>query len=129
MARIALGLQENVSLGNLEARRDWGFAGDYVEAMWLMLQQETPNDYVIATGETHSVREFVDTAFAYAGLDADRHVVIDQAFMRPAEVDQLIGNPARARTELGWTPRTTFRELVEMMVDADLARLSTAERV
>jgi GDPmannose 4,6-dehydratase len=129
VARIKLGLGTELRLGNLDAERDWGFAGDYVEAMWLMLQQETPNDYVIATGETHSVREFVDTAFAYAGLDADRHVVIDQAFMRPAEVDQLIGNPARARTELGWTPRTTFRELVEMMVDADLARLSTAERV
>ena len=94
-----------------------------------MLQQQTPNDYVIATGETHSVRDFVEAAFTHAGLDADRHVVFDPAFMRPAEVDQLIGNPARARDELGWTPKTTFRELVEMMVDADIARLSTAARV
>ncbi len=96
VARIKLGLASELRLGNLDAERDWGFAGDYVEAMWLMLQQETPNDYVIATGETHSVRDFVEAAFAHAGLEADRYVVIDQAFMRPAEVDQLIGNPAKA---------------------------------
>jgi GDPmannose 4,6-dehydratase len=122
-------MMAQLPLGNLDAERDWGFAGDYVEAMWLMLQQQEPNDYVIATGETHSVREFVEAAFAHAGLEADRHVVIDQAFMRPAEVDQLIGDPTRARIELGWKPRTTFAELVEMMVDADLARLSATARV
>ena len=129
VARIKLGLATELRLGNLDAERDWGFAGDYVEAMWLMLQQEHPSDYVIATGETHSVRDFVEAAFAHAGLEVDRHVVFDPAFTRPAEVDQLIGNPARARAELGWAPKTTFRELVEMMVDADLARLSMAARV
>ena len=129
VARIKLGLATELRLGNLDAERDWGFAGDYVEAMWLMLQQQEPSDYVIATGETHSVRECVEVAFAHAGLDHDRHVVMDPAFLRPAEVDQLIGDPARARSELGWEPRTSFRELVEMMVDADIARLSTAARV
>src|SRR4051794_19815407 len=128
-ARIKLGLASELRLGNLDAHRDWGFAGDYVEAMWLMLQQPDPSDYVIATGETHSVRECVEVAFAHAGLDHERHVVIDPAFLRPAEVDQLIGDPSRARAELGWEPRTTFRELVEMMVDADLARLAATARV
>src|SRR6185436_7537376 len=129
VARIKLGLATELRLGNLDAERDWGFAGDYVEAMWLMLQQAEPNDYVIATGETHSVRECVEVAFAHAGLDHERHVVLDPAFLRPAEVDQLIGDPARARAELGWEPRTSFRELVEMMVDADIARLSATARV
>jgi GDPmannose 4,6-dehydratase len=129
VARIKLGLATELRLGNLDAERDWGFAGDYVEAMWLMLQQQDPSDYVIATGETHSVRECVELAFAHAGLDHERHVVIDPAFLRPAEVDQLIGDPSRAREELGWEPRTTFRELVEMMVDADIERLSATARV
>jgi GDPmannose 4,6-dehydratase len=129
VARIKLGLATELRLGNLDAERDWGFAGDYVEAMWLMLQQQEPADYVIATGETHSVRECVEVAFAHAGLEPDRHVVIDPAFLRPAEVDQLIGDPSRARTDLGWEPRTTFRDLVEMMVDADIARLSATARV
>jgi GDPmannose 4,6-dehydratase len=129
VARIKLGLASELRLGNLDAERDWGFAGDYVEAMWLMLQQPEPSDYVIATGETHSVRECVEVAFAHAGLDHERYVVTDPAFLRPAEVDQLIGDPSRARRELGWEPRTSFRELVEMMVDADIARLSTAAPV
>src|SRR3954463_12191642 len=129
VARIKLGLASELRLGNLDAERDWGFAGDYVEAMWLMLQQPEPSDYVIATGEPHSVRECVEVAFAHAGLDHERHVVIDPAFLRPAEVDQLIGDPSRARAALGWEPRPSFRELVEMMVDADIARLSTTARV
>jgi GDPmannose 4,6-dehydratase len=129
VARIKLGLATELRLGNLDAERDWGFAGDYVEAMWLMLQQAEPADYVIATGETHSVKECVEVAFAHAGLDWERHVVLDPAFLRPAEVDQLIGDPARARAELGWEPRTSFRELVEMMVDADIERLSATARV
>ncbi len=120
VARIKLGLDEELRLGNLEARRDWGFAGDYVEAMWLMLQQDQPEDYVIATGETHSVREFCELAFSYVGLDYRDYVVIDQRFMRPAEVDLLIGDPSKARQKLGWQPRTTFPELVQMMVEADL---------
>lgn len=120
VARIKLGLDEELRLGNLEARRDWGFAGDYVEAMWLMLQQDRPEDYVIATGETHSVREFCELAFGYVGLDYRDYVVIDQRFMRPAEVDLLIGDASKARQKLGWQPRTTFPELVQMMVEADL---------
>lgn len=120
VARIKLGLDEELRLGNLEARRDWGFAGDYVEAMWLMLQQDQPDDYVIATGETHSVREFCELAFGYVGLDYRDYVVIDQRFMRPAEVDLLIGDASKARQKLGWQPRTTFPELVQMMVEADL---------
>lgn len=120
VARIKLGLDEELRLGNLEARRDWGFAGDYVEAMWLMLQQDQPDDYVIATGETHSVREFCELAFSYVGLDYRDYVVIDQRFMRPAEVDLLIGDPSKARQKLGWQPRTSFPELVQMMVEADL---------
>ncbi len=123
VAKIALGMQDELRLGNLDARRDWGFAGDYVEAMWLMLQQDEPDDYVISTGETHEVRELVQLAFSHAGLDWEDHVVIDEAFYRPAEVDLLIGDCEKARTELGWKPRTSFSELVEMMVDADLALL------
>ena len=121
-ARIKLGLAKELRLGNLEARRDWGFAGDYVDAMWRMLQQETPEDYVVATGETHSVQELVEVAFARVGLDWKKHVVQDPAFYRPAEVDLLVGNPAKARAQLGWVPQVTFQELVERMVDADLAR-------
>jgi GDPmannose 4,6-dehydratase len=123
VARIKLGLADELRLGNLDAKRDWGFAGDYVDAMWRMLQQDEARDYVIATGEAHSVREFVETAFEYAGLELDRHVVIDPSFVRPAEVDHLVGDASRAREELGWEPRVSFRELVEMMVDADLERL------
>jgi GDPmannose 4,6-dehydratase len=123
VARIKLGLADELRLGNLDAKRDWGFAGDYVEAMWRMLQEDEAQDYVIATGEAHSVREFVDAAFEYSGLDPDRHVVTDPAFVRPAEVDHLVGDASKARAELGWEPRVSFRELVEMMVDADLERL------
>jgi len=123
VARIALGLQKEIRLGNLDAKRDWGFAGDYVHAMWLMLQQDTADDYVISTGETHSIHEFLDIAFARVGIDdwSDR-VVQDPAFFRPAEVDLLVGDAAKAATELGWQPQVEFRELVEMMIDADLAR-------
>lgn len=122
-ARIKLGLQKELRLGNLEAKRDWGYAADYVEAMWLMLQQDHPDDYIIATGETHSVRELVEIAFAYVGLDWKEHVVIDPAFIRPAEVDFLVGDASKARRKLGWRPRVSFRELIEMMVEADLAQL------
>jgi GDPmannose 4,6-dehydratase len=125
VARIKLGLADELRLGNLDAKRDWGFAGDYVEAMWLMLQAETPEDYVIATGEEHSVEEFADLAFAHAGLDRNQHVKTDPAFLRPAEVDHLVGDASKAREQLGWEPRVSFRELVEMMVDADLERLSS----
>ena len=118
--RIKLGLQDKLSLGNLDAKRDWGFAGDYVEAMWLMLQQERPEDFVISTGETHTVREFLDLVFARVGLDPAKYVEFDPRFMRPAEVDVLIGDSAKARRALGWEPRVRFRELVDMMVDADL---------
>ncbi len=120
VARIKLGLARELRMGNLDAKRDWGFAGDYVRAMWLMLQQDHADDYVIATGETHSVRELVETAFAHVGLDWREHVVLDEKFVRPAEVDLLIGNSAKARRELGWQPTVTFAELVRMMVDADL---------
>jgi GDPmannose 4,6-dehydratase len=120
-ARIAAGKQKDLRLGNLEARRDWGFTGDYVEAMRLMLQQPEPKDYVIGTGETHTVQEFVEAAFAHVGLDWRSYVVIDPKLVRPAEVDLLISNPRRAREELGWTPRVSFPELVRMMVDADVA--------
>lgn len=128
VARIKHGVQRELRLGNLDARRDWGFAGDYVRAMWMMLQQETPSDYVIATGETHSVRELVETAFSYVDLDWQEHVVQDPRFMRPAEVDLLIGDPGKARRELGWEPRVSFAELVRMMVDADLARVEAQLR-
>jgi GDPmannose 4,6-dehydratase len=122
VARIAAGLQDTISLGNIEAKRDWGFAGDYVDAMWRMLQAATPQDYVVGTGETHSVRELVEVAFAHVGLDWQRHVVVDPQFYRPAEVDLLIADPTRIRTELAWRPVVTFTGLVEMMVDADLQR-------
>jgi GDPmannose 4,6-dehydratase len=122
VARIKCGLQVELRLGNLEARRDWGYAGDYVQAMWLMLQQEQPDDYVVATGETHSVQELVELAFGYAGLDWKRHVVIDESFRRPAEVDFLLGDASKARQKLGWAPKLGFTELIRLMVDADLAR-------
>jgi GDPmannose 4,6-dehydratase len=124
VARIKLGLASELRLGNLDAKRDWGFAGDYVEAMWLMLQQDTPDDYVIATGETHTVKELVQVAFDHAGLDWEKHVKLDPAFIRPAEVDLLIGDPAKAKKNLGWTPKVSFEQLVKMMVDADIERLS-----
>jgi len=123
-ARIKLGLAGELRLGNLEARRDWGFAGDYVDAMWRMLQQAEPKDYVIGTGVTHSVRDLVQAAFGHAGLDYEKYVKVDPRFIRPAEVDLLLADPSRARAELGWEPKVGFEELVAMMVDADLARLS-----
>jgi GDPmannose 4,6-dehydratase len=126
VARIKLGLADELVLGNVEAERDWGFAGDYVEAMWRMLQQDEPDDYVVATGETHSVQEFFETAFVHAGLDPTQHVRSDPAFLRPAEVEQLVGDPSKAKEELGWEPRHSFSYLVEMMVDADLNRLAGA---
>ena len=119
-ARIKTGLDKKVYLGNLEAKRDWGYAKEYVEAMWLMLQQETPDDYVVATGETHSVREFVDEAFAHAGLDPGKYLAIDERYYRPAEVDLLIGDPAKAKRQLGWEAKTKFNELVRLMVDAEM---------
>ncbi len=123
VARIKLGLANELHLGNLEAKRDWGFAKDYVEAMWLMLQQDKPDDYVIATGETHSVKEFVELAFSYVGLDWKKYVVVDQKLYRPAEVDLLVGDSTKARQKLGWKPKVTFKELVEMMVKHDIERL------
>jgi GDPmannose 4,6-dehydratase len=125
VARIKLGLARQISLGNLDARRDWGFAGDYVDAMWRMLQQPSPQDYVIGTGQTHSVRELVEAAFGHVGLDWRAHVVSDPKFMRPAEVDLLLADPSKARQELGWTPKVSFHELIGMMVDADLERLTS----
>jgi GDPmannose 4,6-dehydratase len=122
VARIKCGLQRELRLGNLDARRDWGFAGDYVDAMWRMLQQDQPDDFVIGTGETYTVREFCELAFGAVGLDYREHVVQDERFFRPAEVDLLVADPAKAREHLGWTPRVGFRQLVEMMVEADLAR-------
>jgi GDPmannose 4,6-dehydratase len=118
--RIKLGLQKQLTLGNLEARRDWGFAGDYVEAMWLMMQQEKPDDYVIATGESHSVRDFLELAFARLELDWNKHVELDPRFLRPAEVDNLRGDSSKARRVLGWQPKVNFEQLVALMVDADL---------
>jgi GDPmannose 4,6-dehydratase len=126
VARIKHGLTDELRLGNLDAKRDWGFAGDYVRAMWLMLQKDEPSDYVVATGEEHSVEEFVELAFERADLDRDRHVVQDPRFLRPAEVDHLVGDPSKAKQELGWEPETSFRELVATMVDADLERLGTS---
>ena len=125
VARIKLGLATELRLGNMDARRDWGFAGDYVRAMWLMLQQDAPDDYVVSTGETHTVQRLVDLAFARVGLDPKDHVVIDPAFIRPAEVDLLVGDPAKATSQLGWKPEVDFEALVNMMVDADLAALAT----
>lgn len=123
VARIKAGLQKKVYLGNLDAQRDWGYAPDYVEAMWLMMQQEEPDDFVIATGETHSVREFLEEAFRLAGLDPWKYVEIDPKYFRPAEVDLLIGDASKAKEKLGWQPKVTFRELVKIMVDADIAQL------
>jgi GDPmannose 4,6-dehydratase len=124
VARIKLGLSDSLSLGNLDAHRDWGFAGDYVQAMWLMLQQERADDYVIATGESHSVRELVEIAFGHVGLNFEKYVRTDPAMLRPAEVDHLIGDSSKSRAMLGWTPQVDFASLIGMMVDADLARLS-----
>jgi GDPmannose 4,6-dehydratase len=129
VARIKLGMTDTLALGNLDACRDWGFAGDYVRAMWLMLQQDAPDDYVVATGEAHSVKELVEIAFARVGLDWQKHVKTDPRFLRPAEVDHLIGNPAKAKQKLGWSPDVSFPELVTMMVDADLARLKAGQVV
>ncbi len=123
VARIKLGKQKKLALGNLDARRDWGFAGDYVRAMWLMLQQKAPDDYVISTGTSHSVRDLVEVAFAHVGLNWQNYVVLDPAFLRPAEVDLLVGDPTKARTALGWEPKVDFAGLVRMMVDADIARV------
>ena len=122
-ASIKLGLEEKLSLGNLDAKRDWGFAGDYVEAMWMMLQQEQPDDYVICSGMTHSVREFCDLAFSHLGLNYEDHVVVDEQFFRPAEVDLLVGDYGKANRVLAWEPSTSFKDLVAMMVEADLALL------
>jgi GDPmannose 4,6-dehydratase len=124
VARIKLGMQKELRLGNLESKRDWGFSGDYVEAMWLMLQQETPDNFVIGTGETHSVREFCEIAFGHVGLDYKEFVVKDERFYRPAEVDLLISDPSKAHSLLGWEPAVSFNELVTMMVDADMERIS-----
>jgi len=123
VARISLGLQSELQLGNLEARRDWGFAGDYVEMMWMMLQQDEPDDYVIATGESHTVAELVEIAFRHVGLDWKSYVRLDPALKRPAEVDLLVGDASKAHAKLGWKPRVSFSELIGMMVDADVARL------
>jgi GDPmannose 4,6-dehydratase len=125
VARIKLGLDTELHLGNRDAQRDWGFAGDYVQAMWKMLQQDEPDDYVIATGETHTVQEFVEIAFGHAGLNWEDHVKLDPKFIRPAEVDLLIGDPTKAKAELGWQPSVDFPGLVTMMVDADIDLLST----
>ena len=128
VARIKHGLIGSLGLGNLDACRDWGFAGDYVRAMWLMLQQPTADDYVIATGESHSVKELVEIAFSHAGLDWQKHVRLDPAFLRPAEVDHLIGDCSKSRDQLGWTPTVDFRGLITMMVDADLERVGRMKK-
>ncbi len=120
VARIKLGLQDELRMGNLDAKRDWGYAMDYVEMQWMMLQQDEPDDYVIASGETHSVQELVEVAFDYQGLDWEKYVVIDPKFVRPAEVDLLIGDPSKAKEKLGWEPRVSFKEMIHMMVDSDL---------
>ncbi|MCM3166842.1 GDP-mannose 4,6-dehydratase [Peribacillus frigoritolerans] len=122
VAKIKLGLQKELRLGNLDSKRDWGFAGDYVKGMWLMLQQEKPDDYVIATGRTHTVKEFVEIAFQHAGLNWEEYVIQDEKFMRPAEVDLLLGNPQKANDKLGWQPEVTFEQLIISMVDHDLER-------
>ena len=127
VARIKLGLADSLALGNMDAQRDWGFAGDYVRAMWLMLQQDQADDFVIATGESHSVRELVQVAFGHVGLDFEKYVRTDPAMLRPAEVDHLIGDPSKARSTLGWKPSVDFKGLVTMMVDADVARLAAAK--
>jgi GDPmannose 4,6-dehydratase len=128
VAAIKHGLATEIRLGNLDAKRDWGFAGDYVEAMWMMLQQQEPDDYVVAMGVNHSVRELVEIAFSHVGLDWQKHVKLDPAFIRPAEVDTLIGDPSKARSKLGWKPRVDFSGLVRMMVDADLERIANGNR-
>ena len=128
VARIKLGLQETLMLGNLDAKRDWGFAGDYVQAMWLMLQQDKPDDFVIATGISHSVRDLVEIAFRHAGLDWNKYVKLDPALIRPAEVEHLIGDSSKARQQLGWAPTVDFAGLVKMMVDADLQRVAAEPR-
>ncbi|MGH7232268.1 MAG: GDP-mannose 4,6-dehydratase, partial [Nitrospiraceae bacterium] len=128
VAQIKSGLQNKLYLGNLDAKRDWGYAKEYVEAMWLMLQQQDPDDYVIATGETHSVREFLEEAFSCVGLDWKNHVEIDPKYYRPAEVDLLIGDASKASQQLGWQPKTTFKELVRLMVDADVTALHPKEK-
>ena len=128
VARIKLGVQDTLMLGNLDAKRDWGFAGDYVQAMWLMLQQEKPDDFVIATGISHSVRDLVEIAFRHAGLDWNKYVKLDPALIRPAEVEHLIGDSSKARQQLGWTPTVDFAGLVKMMVDADLQRVAAEPR-
>ena len=122
-AAIKLGKRDELRLGNLDAKRDWGYAKDYVEAMWLMLQQDSPQDYVIATGKTHTVRRCVEIAFQRVGLDWEDHVKLDPAFLRPAEVDLLVGDPGKAKRDLGWEPQTSFEELITLMVDADLELL------
>ncbi len=127
VAKIKVGLQKELRMGNLEAKRDWGFAGDYVEAMWLMLQQEQPDDYVIATGETHSIRELLDVAFRHVGLDYKEYVVIDSKFIRPAEVDFLCGDASKAKKVLGWKPKISFEQLIKMMVDNDVVLLKRQE--
>ena len=124
IARIKAGLQDKVYLGNLEAKRDWGYAPEYVEAMWRMLQQDQPDDYVVATGETHTVQEFLDVAFAQAGLDPKKHVAFDKRYLRPAEVDLLIGDASKAKKKLGWEPKVKFKQLAEIMVDADIQLLA-----
>ena len=128
VARIKLGLADKLPMGNLDAHRDWGFAGDYVRAMWLMLQQDEPDDYVISTGIAHSVRELIEIAFARVGLEWQKHVVIDPSLLRPAEVDHLLGDCSKARKQFNWTPEVDFKRLIEMMVDADLERLASAPR-
>jgi GDPmannose 4,6-dehydratase len=129
VAKIVLGLGHELRLGNLDAQRDWGFAGDYVRAMWLMLQQDTPDDYVVATGQTHSVQRLVEVAFAAADLDWKRYVVQDEKFMRPAEVDLLVGDPSKAKRVLGWEPTVTFEQLIDMMVQADIKLLKEEHRL
>ena len=129
VARIKLGVDQTLALGNLDARRDWGFAGDYVRAMWLMLQQDAPGDYVVATGEAHSVRDFCELAFGSVGLDYRDHVVVDPRFMRPAEVDLLVGDAGKARVELGWEPEVSFADMVTAMVEADLDLVARQQRV
>lgn len=128
VAKIKLGLQDKLFLGNIDAKRDWGFAGDYVEAMWLMLQQNKPDDYVIATGETHTVREFIEEAFSLADLDWKKHVEIDHRLFRPHEVPLLLGDPAKAKIKLGWKPKVTFKGLVKMMYDSDLKKVSELKK-
>jgi GDPmannose 4,6-dehydratase len=123
VAHILAGQQDKLYLGNLDAKRDWGYAKEYVEAMWLMLQQEKPDDYVIATGETHSVREFLDEAFRHVGLDWNKYVALDERYLRPSEVDLLLGDASKAKRQLGWAPKTKFRDLVKLMVDADVQLL------